>query len=202
MGKGDEMTVLLRLLAIACAFLINSVLAADQQIDFKGTALGASEQDFAAKHARYRCSDTEPKFRSLSDRTCFILGKPDKSFQDPKDRDGTFAGVPANIFANFYDNRLHRISVSLFASEFGRVLKALNERYGTPDSFETPVVKNRMGAEFQNAVAVWKRDGVSLKAEKYGSDLSTSSVSYTTDWGSEESKKRRGQDSKKAAGDI
>jgi hypothetical protein len=90
----------------------------------------------------------------------------------------------------------------MFASHFGTVLKALGDRYGTPDSFEKPIVKNRMGTEFENAIAVWKKAGVTLKVEKYGPNLDTSTVTYTTDWGVEEHKKRRGGDSKKAAGDI
>jgi len=71
-----------------------------------------------------------------------------------------------------------------------------------PDSLEKPRVQNRAGAEFENVVAIWKRGEVSLRLEKYGRDLNTSSVSYVTDWGTEELKKRRGQEGKKAAGDI
>jgi len=189
--------------ALAAGVAACAALAfAEQDIDFKGTALGVSEQDFKAKHSRYRCRDTGEKFRALSDRTCTVFGKPDKPFQGPKDPEGTFASVPADVFVSFYDDRLHRITVNIFASHFGTALQALNARYGTPDSIDKPIVKNRMGAEFENVIAVWKRGDISLKIEKYGYNLDTTTVSFATGWGSEEFKKRRGQDSTKAAGDI
>jgi hypothetical protein len=177
-------------------------LAAGEDIDFKGVPFGASEQEFTAKHPDFRCSETDARFRVGGDRGCSLFGKPDRAHKGPKHEAGTYAGVPANIMARFYEDRLTSISVTIFSSHFDSVVKALTERYGKPDSLETPIVKNRMGAEFQNVKAQWKRGDVILGAEKYGSSVTDGRVSYLTNWGLAEFQKRSGQGVKKGAGDL
>lgn len=188
--------------AVALLTLPVLSLAAGEDIDFKGVPFGASEQEFAERHPDFRCNDTDARVRVGGDRSCILFGKPDRAFESPKHQAGTYAGVPANLLVRFYENRLASVTAFIFPAHFDIVLKALSERYGKPDTFETPIVKNRMGAEFQNMKAVWTRHDVILRADKYASSITEGSVSYATTWGMAEFQKRRGQSTKKGAGDL
>src|SRR5687768_15737657 len=147
----------MRYLLIAMLAALPAPAGAADQLDFKGVPFGASEQDFIARHAAFRCRDIEPRFRIAGDRACSVFGKPERPHDGAKHEAGTYAGVPANVFASFYGDRLASVSVTIFAARFDEVLKALVERHGKPDAVESSVIKTPAGAELQNAKSQWKR---------------------------------------------
>ncbi len=80
----------------------------------------------------------------------------------------------------YYGDKLHTISVDFDSEDFSKVMDALQAKYGKC-SIEESTVHNRMGASFQNETCSWKKPGQTLKAEKYSSDLKTSTVAFLTD---------------------
>jgi len=191
-----------RVIVAVLLMTASGLLRADVEVTFKGVLFGVSETAFTEKNPGFRCRTTDIRFKASSDRNCTVYGKPEHNYQRPKLEAGTFAGVAANIDAAFFEDKLASVHVYVFATDFEDVLRALLDRFGKPDSLENMIVKNRMGAEFQNVVALWKRGDVILKAERFGSDLTESLVSYQTTWGIEEFKKRRDPQRGKAASDM
>lgn len=195
------MKILFLLLAMLALFACQAQSQA-REIDFKGVPFGASEKEFSTKHPSYRCKEIKEEYFVTGDRHCYTHGLPKRSYQDPKTPGGTFAGVAADIYVNFFGDRLETVSVWFFSKDFYIVFAALSSRYGNPVDFKTRTVTNRMGAEFKNTIAIWRRGDVTLTASRYGSSLDKGQVRYTTEWVREEQTRRSNATQEKKAGDL
>ena len=75
-------------------------------------------------------------------------------------------------------------------------------RYGEPTSYEKPVLKNRMGAEFQDEILTWNGPTMTISLQKYSSTVTAGGGSLTKhDYRNEVLRHRREQ-RKGAAKDL
>src|SRR5262245_44311418 len=112
------------LLTVVFLLPSSSVIWASE-IDFKGVAFGASEKVFTEKHPTYRCADHLARFKPVGDRYCLARGKPKDDGGDALHQAGTYAGIPANINASFYDDKLASVFISFHARRFNDVLQSI-----------------------------------------------------------------------------
>lgn len=88
----------------------------------------------------------------------------------------TYGGLRVKqIAAYFYDGvGLGYIRIKISPPQFESLLALLVDKHGKPDSFTTETVRNRMGAEYENALAHWKSG---VLAEKYSKSLDEGMIS-------------------------
>lgn len=171
-------------------------------IDFKGLALGASVTDSRTLFPALGCQPVEPvRQAGVGDTVCRVkdMARVDPGEacgnRHPSDHDAeylrcrerfsalrTFAGIPLLRSPAFFfrDDRLVSVFVALPSERFDESLLALTGKYGAPTSVQREPLQNRMGAMFENVVAVWRLpDGV-IRAAKYGSTITAGHVSMAS----------------------
>ena len=169
-------------LSIALLLAAADVYAADQ-ITFNGVPLGLSERMFRNTHSGYRCSAAHWT-NLMCDRVCVAGSK-----SGPAPAAAAFAGMPANIHASFFEDRLALVTVYVVA-DFDDVTSALFEGYGKPDALQRFVDNQGAAAAVPKyAIAVWKREGVTLQAVRLSKDQTE--LTYRADWLTGEFAKRR-----------
>jgi len=156
--------------------------------EFKGMALGADVAQFE-KNRRFLC--LKPKNAS-ADLACGM-----------RRADGeTIAGIPVESLMLFFtEAKLQTIYITFASKEFDTVVAALQEKYGKVTPL-TDEVQNRMGATFNNETYSWRKSDQVLKAEKYGSKITTSRVTFQTDAGFDEFARRLEAQKKANAKDL
>lgn len=156
--------------------------------DFKGIALKSSSS-VIKNDSRFRCNEPKDK---MYDQICFMNSSASE----------TIAAAPIkSLMLLYYYDQLESIYITVNEKYFGDVVSALNEKYGTVEP-KTEIVRNRIGNSFENRIYWWGKNGATLKADRYGSDLETSSVTFRTDFSLEEFKRRKQAADKKKAGDL
>lgn len=171
-------------------------------IDFKGVLFGASEKEFTGELSGYSCRTLSKESKRIGDRYCSVAGKPGMTSMPALSPAGTYAGVPANVSAFFYNDKFALADIKFFSDEFETVLGALTERYGQPDSLTREPVQTPMGATYENVKGKWQRREVILTVERFGSNVNESRVTYSTTWGLVEAERRNREQRKKGAGDV
>jgi len=100
------------------------------------------------------------------------------------DRSGLYGGGLnlATVIAQLDDDgKLASINVGLMsAASYEFLLAAMTEKFGKP-KVEVSEVQNKMGAKFDQQIATWHVDGVTLEFKKRSGDLETSSLRLITD---------------------
>lgn len=152
-------------------------------LEFKGQALGSNVADFRSRFPDFEC--TNPSKKVIGDTACWLSpetscgdGYSARAIECRKSMEGkvTYGGLRVKrITAYFYDGiGLGYISIKIPSAQFESLLVLLVEKYGKPDTFSTETVRNRMGAEFENASAHWK---TGILAEKYAKTLDEGLIS-------------------------
>ena len=173
-------------LSIALLLAAVDVYAADQ-ITFNGVPLGLSERMFRSTHSGYGCRAAHWT-NLMCDRVC-VAGSKSGPGAPAAPVAAAFAGMPANIHASFFEDRLALVTVHVVA-DFDDVMTALFEAYGKPDALQKFVVNQ--GTEVavsKYAIAIWKREGVTLQAVRFSKDQTE--LTYRADWLTGEFAKRR-----------
>ena len=88
--------------------------------------------------------------------------------QDPEHQVGD---TWVDISYGFSDERLAAVNLSFESQDYDRLSRAFTAKFGAPDSTWSEVLQNRMGAEFANTSAAWRRGGIVLTLKRYGSSL-------------------------------
>ena len=86
----------------------------------------------------------------------------------------------APIISNLNNGAIAQVSIWFPTLEFFGIVAAFSEKYGKPTADKQSVVKNRMGAEFDNRTVEWIRSDGSLKLEQRGPDIETARILITT----------------------
>jgi hypothetical protein len=172
------------LIMLICSF----AHAQEPPLDFKGLAL-KSDISIIEKDTRFECKDPQAP---IADIVCML-----KPYEQE-----TIAGAPIeSYFLSYYDGKLENIRISFKEDHFSRVADALVIKYGSVSPHKT-IVKNRMGASFENVLYLWTRNDSRLSAERYSSNLETSTIIFQTSHWSDEFAKRRKAHNKEKAGDL
>jgi hypothetical protein len=175
-------------LVLFCIFIFSTAFAQEASFDFKGITLG-SAIDAIESDSRFGCSVAKTE---IGDRICSLKYKVTE----------TIAEAPIkNILLGYYYGKLETISIYIPEEHYSSVSSALNEKYGSTP-LKTEMLKNRLGASFENRIYSWRRNNAILQATRYSSDLETSSVVYRTDFAMEEFARRKKEADKKKSGDL
>lgn len=153
---------------------------AEERIDFKGVALGSSEQELLKQHPEFKCNGAG-KRPGGADRICLAI----------KDSGATYAGVSADINLLYYSDSLEYVLVYFSSDKYLDIHEALIAKYGAPTLEEKQQVTNRMGAVFEDVTSQWKRSGTILQLSKYVGKISTSNVTISTETGLDNTLKAR-----------
>ena len=140
-------------IALCVAFLVGTAgLHADEpRITFNGVPLGVAENVLTKIYPGFRCESAHWS-NLMADRVCVL-----------RHAQG-FAGMPAAIYARFFENRLASVTVYLDAP-FESVIGPLFEALGTPVA--------------RDPFVVWSSGGVMLQAA--GTSDRTELI-YRADW--------------------
>lgn len=87
--------------------------------------------------------------------------------------------APMDLKDEAHRGRLYLIRISPPSNRFKTVIDAFAERYGKPAMQAKPVIKNRLGAEFEDEIAVWENEQSSVMLQKYFTSITSSLVVFT-----------------------
>jgi len=91
-----------------------------------------------------------------------------------------FGGVAArSIQADFYDDRLAKITIKLTPGDVSTVVLALTEKFGKPTLIESPMFKTRGGLTETNTITTWKIGTGQIVASRFADAINSASVQYT-----------------------
>jgi hypothetical protein len=170
------------LLPIALSlFLLAGAARAAEPAGYDGDVLGMTFEAFKAKHAAGwgfkkgpYCASERSGELFLSDRdakagvvSCALFPTPYR----PDAYRTEFEGVAADIFYQFYQDRLFRIVVNFDADQFSRVAEKLTAKYGPPSGKHEESYTVRLGGSFRNDILEWRCQEASATAKKYSTSL-------------------------------
>lgn len=172
-------------------------------ITFRDIPLGSSESILKGKFPEFDCANATANY-PLADRTCRAsteseiykceiafaggkIGKMDliecqiaaEALVATKAR--VYGGASASVIANYINDALVRVDISIALISYQSIMEALITKYGKPARVTKQEVRNRMGAKFEDEESTWKAGGVTLNLQKYGYDLTKSLVTYILD---------------------
>jgi hypothetical protein len=85
---------------------------------------------------------------------------------------------------------------------FNEVLDALTLKYGQPTSIVSSVVRNRMGANFDQTIAKWADGPETITLSRHGLAIGKPLLVYTGQRAGEEAKRERAEKAQKAASNL
>lgn len=151
----------------ALAALLLALPAAAESYGFKGATIGSS-LSLMTSNPLIECI---PSSVPTADHICF-LGKGAAE---------TIADSPVDsIFYFYFQNRLTGITISFEEKDFENVVKALQNKYGTPTR-QSETVKTLAGKTYENVTYRWQQAGQSIKAERYAARIDKSSIQISDD---------------------
>jgi hypothetical protein len=123
------------------------------------------------------CADEE----DLRDaRFCKFLPEPDPK-KEPRFRSCRaslgVADISVKDLLHFENEKFVGADMTFDVDEFEQMKDIFIEKYGQPSSTENTEVSNRMGAKFTNTELVWRGEKVTVRLERFGSDLTKSGAS-------------------------
>jgi hypothetical protein len=177
-----------------------------EPIEFRGIPLGSGENVVTEKFPELSCY---PRNSPFADRYCYVQSEcHGYKYDDYKGHSDCLAnpakvwnygGYKSDVYVWFINNALVRVSISFHVNLYQRILGALVTKYGKPDDTKTEEVQNKMGAKFDNEISSWNVSGVTLTINKYGDDLTKSSVLYSLDSSIQDMAERRKKENEATA---
>ena len=174
------------ILAVAVVSMYSAVAVAQSPpLEVKGVPLGASMAELQAKIPGFTCAGSKCQF-SLDSYTRSECGPFSTSASYNECYHRAVAATdfgPAHVLsytAEFRDNKLGRMSLSVGQIFIDRIVIALTEKYGTPTSDIVKPIQNRAGATFGNRVAIWERPDGSIKVEQRNASIDYGAVIIST----------------------
>lgn len=165
-----------------------------EPIVIKGLAPGLTKEQLEAVHPGMTRSCHEPDKNPTTTELCGSSGIADLS---------TFGGVHAKLYlAHLRDGIVHTITISISPDDYDAAVAALTERFGKPVERKASIVKNRMGAEFDQVQTTWRRDGSILVGTKRAGSVDMSNFHLALEKDFEERNRRRKEDAKARAKDF
>lgn len=181
----------------ALALVALAVTAHAEPITLKGLAPGMTKAELEAAYTGFTSSCMKPKSAPSGTEVCgYTTGK--RSLVDIRALD-TFGGVRVDRWvAILNDDVAKSIVVNLASDDFERVVAALTERWGKPESEKNSVVQNRMGATFDQIETTWKSEGSVLVAKKRRGKVDEMGLYLSTEKFIAEGSRERREDRPKA----
>jgi hypothetical protein len=137
---------------------------AERRFEFRGLYLADSITSELQRTHRLSCSRDIDKVEGLE--FCSFANR-------------EFAGGRAFIIASLVDRKISGFHFRFDQERYMLAFGALQSRWGDPDSLRAEVVKNQMGAEFENTLARWVlSDGV-VELDRYVSTVTESGISIS-----------------------
>ncbi|MDR0247101.1 MAG: hypothetical protein LBI16_01720 [Burkholderiales bacterium] len=164
--------------------------AADpRRVEFRGIALGASQDALLKKFPDFQCHggtcdlyvDAEAEKKCSANRT----GNPNDAVEVRKILDcqreyrNQMRYGPAAVqvyIAKFEGDKLGYVSVIFHSNWYRDVRDALIERYGSQAEEKMETVQNRFGDNFENRMATWKLGNDFVQIEERGAGVDTAAV--------------------------
>ncbi len=109
-------------------------------------------------------------YEAMKSREGVCLDTTDSLYKYQKPENGTFKlahlpelGIGYAVSVHTKNGVVSKITIDLKQSNFGVLLTAFKDRYGTPTSVESNTVKTNAGAEFNAAEVIWKGKKLSIR---------------------------------------
>lgn len=175
-----------------------------ETIVFRGTTLGSSESVLKEKFPEFDCENASANY-PLADRRCVASTELEKNkceiafisnligkiafiecqiaaeSVENVTKAWVYGGASASVVANYINDALVRVDISIALTHYQSIMEALITKYGKPARVKKQEVRNKMGAKFEDEESTWMAGGVTLTLQKYGRDLTKSSVTYILD---------------------
>lgn len=163
--------------SVALVMLVLARAAGAEPMELKGITIGMPSSDVAAKYPKLFCFNMESGNRVCgdfrSDRSPSPLHHPELE---------TFGGEKIKgFYVTMRDGVVSNVRVRLDTNRYLPVTTALAAKYGAPAAKENSVVKNRMGAEFDQEEQTWKAGDERIIAKRRGSNLTEMEVSLISE---------------------
>lgn len=168
----------MKIWSLALMVLVLAPEVRAEPMELKGITIGMSASDVAAKYPKFFCSNMESGNRVCGDF------RPDRSPGSPLHHPEleTFGGEKIKgFYVTMRDGVVSNVRVRLDSNRYLPVTTALTAKYGAPAAKETSVVKNRMGAEFDQEEQTWKAGDERIIAKRRGSTLTEMEVSLISE---------------------
>lgn len=129
---------------------------------------------------------TREQINSLYPGQCPFLGADDWARgcrNSPEVGLTTIADQPVRSidFKFIEGGKLGGIFILIDSKSFAAIAEGLTAKYGKPVSLRKLPLTNRMGAKFQQEIAIWKRGGQKLVVTKYAGDADNGVVFFASD---------------------
>lgn len=148
-------------LLFALALFVAGPAMAEYEI--RGVGIGATQADVMAAHPDAMCREVN---ETIADSICSYRSR--------------YGGASALLIFRFLGDRVSGISAVFDSSEFEGVRQAMETRYGKGEASHS-IVRNAMGATFDNHVYEWRSGDHILKIEQRSPNLTTSTASLNSD---------------------
>jgi hypothetical protein len=171
-----------RTLLVTAALTALPVLAAaqdsDNMITYKGLALGATKDEFAARFPDWSCRETYCRFSWDACWNDAYRKKLDTSGCHERNSLGG-AGIESAT-ASFRDDKLQSIFFSLKSENVDRLIKAVSARYGAPTRVDDEPFVTRAGVSHANVLATWEQPGLWFSSRRHSGSLGSGYASLKT----------------------
>ena len=164
---------------------------ASSPLEFRGLAIGSTEEEFRTRYPELRCDDPQKKAAAEKGRfKDFWQRKQTEadlfcgtviSDRAPPARLAKMAGqVATNFEFDFVRNQLMHASASLPPPAFDRLVAALSAKYGAPDRKETESFQSKTQGKVANTILYWTRGDATIRVSKYAAGLDMTSYSLAS----------------------
>lgn len=106
------------------------------------------------------------------------------SYRGPRYHDLSFQDIIGTtlitVLLKFLDNHFESVELKFVSHSYVGLFKAFSAKYGEPDAVENSVVKNRMGAEFENQTAIWRGKQIGIIMRKLAAKIDEGDAHITT----------------------
>lgn len=136
----------------------------DDSITYRGVALGATQEEYAAKLPDHRCRPAEGVCRFVLQQ-CRRAEPGGRPPSDCATRNALFGAQVTATTAEFRERRLVALSFELDPSQVGRLATALEERFGAPTPVEVGPTAAAGGRSMARRDRVWTRTDWEMRLE-------------------------------------
>lgn len=162
---------------LACILILFDANA-QEDLSYKGVALGDSKATFMQRLPHYDCSGLGCSFNLDRCYGSSVGIMNDEVYESYKKKgreciEGTsFGGTTVEHgYASFIDGKLSKLTLTTQTSNMEMLSAVLEEKFGQPASVDRTPVKTRAGTTFQNWVKTWNSQKGVMLVSLHGSSI-------------------------------
>ncbi|MCL2297209.1 MAG: hypothetical protein FWC38_09050 [Proteobacteria bacterium] len=156
------------------------------RVEFKGIALGASQETLLKKFSDFRCSggtcdlyvdaEAEKKCSGSNPKDAVEVRKVLDCQREYRNQMRYGPAAVQVYIAKFEGDKLGYVSIIFHSNWYRDVRDALVEKYGAQADEKMETVQNRFGDNFENRMATWKLGNNFVQIEERGAGIDTAAV--------------------------